>query len=243
MAKKTTSPWVYVGCGCLGAVVLGIGACIGLGVVAARFGRNLEAELKDPVRRQERAREILGAEELPAGFHAQLHVAIPMLFEMVVLSDGAPVEYQDHGNTRLEARNLGDNAFIYLAMPDVGDTREQFERLLAGTDPRDLDHVRLDLDFRSEEIVGRGELDLPPQHLRYATHRGDVRDGRERRSGLYSVLLVDCPGSSKVRAAFYWQQRPDPTPAPEAGPGTDFDGAAYEDALRAFISHFQLCGA
>ncbi|HEX9732655.1 MAG TPA: hypothetical protein VGG06_11800 [Thermoanaerobaculia bacterium] len=242
MAKKSTSPWVYVGCGCLGAVVLGIGACIGLGVVGTRFARNLEAELKDPALRQERAREILGADELPEGFHAQLHVSVPWIFEMVVLSDGEPVEYRDDGDADLEARHLGDNAFVYLAMPDLGDAREDFERLLEGRDSRDLENVQFDLDFRSEELLGRGEIDLPPQHVRYATHRGEFRDGRERSPGVYSVLLVDCPGSSKVRAGFYWQRRPEQAPALEAGPGADLGGTPYEDALRAFLGHFQLCG-
>lgn len=238
MAGKSTSPWVWVGCGCVGAVVLGIGACIGLGVVGTRFARNLEEELKDPVRRQERAREILGADELPAGFHAQLHVSVPLIFEMVVLSDGEPVEYRDEGQADLKARNLGDNAFIYLALPDIGDAREDFERLLEGEDTRDLDNVQLDLDFRSEEILARGEIDLPPEHLRYSTQRGEFRDGRQRSPGIYTVMLVDCPSPSKVRAAFYWHRQTDLPPPPEADPGA----RPYEDDLRAFMSHFQLCG-
>lgn len=249
MSRKSTSPWVYVGCGCLGAVVLGVGACVGLGYSVFQFGRNLEAELKDPVLRQERAREILGAEELPAGFHAQMHVAIPLLMEMVVLSDGEPVEFRDDGDADIAAENLGDHAFIYLAVRALGDARQDFERLLEGN-TRDLDSVQINLDFRSEEIVERGEFDLPPQHVRYATHRGEFRNRHQRSTGTYSVLLVDCPAASKVRAAFYWQRE---TVTPEAGdPETgdlplesgraELPGTRYEDVLKDLMGHFQLCG-
>lgn len=255
MARRSTSPWVYVGCGCLGAVVLAIGACVSVGLFGVQFARNLEQELKDPVLRQEKAREILGAEKLPDGFHAQVHVSIPLFMDMVVLSDGQPIELEDDGNTELEPENLGDQAFIYLAMRDIGDVRDDFERMLDGGDTRDLENVDVGLDFRSEEVLGRGEFELPPQRVRYATHRGAFRDGRESNEGVYSVLLVDCPSTSRVRAAFHWR-RVDAGDLPaedlpaedlpaEADPGeldpAAHDPAAHEADLKRLMGHFQLC--
>lgn len=249
MAKKSTSPWVYVGCGCVTLVVLVAAGIAALGFMGVRFARNFERELKDPEVRQERAREILGAERLPEGYHAQMHFKVPFLFEMVVLSDGAPVDYrEDRHQGRLESEDLGDNAFIYMAMPDVGDAREKFEGLREG-DTRGLDDVKINLDFRSREILGHGAFDLPPQHLRYVAHRGDFRDEHASREGTYAVVLIDCPGSSKVRAAFYWQRREieeAQLEAPAAGaPAEDpaqLAGTPYEEGLRRFMSHFHVCG-
>ncbi len=238
MPRKSTSPWVYVGCGCLAALVLLVGGCLSLGFYGARFARNFEEELRDPVKRQERAQEILGAEELPAGFTAQMHFKVPLLLEMVALSDGESVEFDEDGHHRLRAEQLGDNAFIYLALPNWGTARRDFERLLEG-DAQELEHVQIDLDFRSQEMLGRGELDIPPQHLRYAAHRGEFRDGRERSEGVYAILLIDCPGSSKVRAAFYWQRHGGAELA--GGADADLSGTPYEEGLRSFMSHFQVC--
>ncbi len=242
MAKKSTSPWVYVGFGCFGCAALVIGGFLGLGLFGAKIAKDFEEELRDPVKREERAREILGAEELPASFRAQLHFKIPLLLEMVVLSDGEPIEFDDQG-AEVESEHLGENAFIYLSMRDVGDAREDFESILEG-DTRHLDNVQIDLDFRSDEVLGRGEIDIPPQHLRYVTHRGEFRDNRESSTGTYSVLLVDCPGSSKIRAGFYWRsheegQEPEGLAAAEGG---DLSGTPYEEGLRQFVSHFELCG-
>ncbi len=242
MAKKSTSPWMYVGCGCFGCAALVIGGFMGLGLFGAKVARDFEAELRDPVKREERARQILGAETLPAGFHAQLHFKIPLLLELVVLSDGEPIGFDDHGGAEIQSEQLGENAFIYLAMRDVGDSREDFERILEG-DTRHLDDVQIDLDFRSEEVLGRGEFDIAVQHLRYVTHRGEFRDRRESSTGTYSVLLVDCPRSSKIRAGFYWQLHEEGQEADglAAGTGGELAGTPYEEELRRFMSHFELC--
>ncbi len=239
MAKKTTSPWVYVSCGCFGCAALVIGGFLGMGLFGAKLARDFEAEMRDPVMREQRAREILGAEELPAGFSAQLHFKIPLFLEMVVLSDGEPLGFHDDGNAEVESEQLGENAFIYLAMSAIGDVREDFERILEG-DIEHLESVDVDLDFRSEKVLGRGEIDIPPLSLRYATHLGEFHDRRGSSTGTYSVLLADCPGSSKIRAGFYWQRQESEELA-EAD-GGDLEGTAYEERLRQFMSHFALCG-
>ena len=123
--KQSTSPWVWIGCGCFALVALVVGGFATLGFFGAKAVRDFEAEIKDPVLRDERARTILGAEQLPDGFSAQFHLRIPFLLEMVSLSDGEPLEYdEERHQARLRSENLGERAFIYLAMRDVGDARD-----------------------------------------------------------------------------------------------------------------------
>lgn len=234
--KSSTSPWVWIGCGCFALVALVVGGLATLGFFGAKAVRDFEAEIKDPVKRAERARTILGAEQLPEGFNAQFHLRIPFLLEMVSLSDGEPLDYdEERHQARLRSENLGERAFIYLSMRDVGDARQDFERMFEGAG--DLENV--DLDFRSHAVLGHGEFELPPQKLRYRAHRGEFRDGRDRRDGIYAILLVDCPGSAKVRGAFYWQTQE--IEGLVEGEDVDLTGSDYEEGLRRFMGHFHLC--
>ncbi len=237
MSGKQKSVWGWFGCGCVGLVVLAIGGAIAAMVGGRMFVRDYVEALKDPVARAERVEQILGTEELPAGFEPQIFFRVPWLLDMVVISDGEPAELDDQGNVDLEARHLGENAFVFLAMRDLGDAREDLEALLAGETGRL--HNEIQLDFRSLEPLGSGELDVPPQHLRWAAHRGEFRGRREDREGIYAIVLVDCPEEDgRVRAAFYWQHR-------EAVEGEALDLAgtpADEATLRSLVGHFDLCG-
>lgn len=243
MAKKNTSPWVYVGCGCAGLIILAIGVVATLGFGAFSFVKDMEANLKDPAKRHEQALEILGADELPEGFRAQLNMRAPFsLFEMVMLSDGEPVEYDaSGGGADLDSENMGKNAFFFMAMPDVGDARREFERLLEGDGMGELDDVNVDVnfDFRSRQVLGHGEMEIPPQNIRYAAHSGQFRGQHEDRDGTYAVMLFDCPGSSKVRVAFYWQTQEVAEIA--GGENVELEGTAYEEELRRFMGHFDVC--
>lgn len=246
MAKKSTSPWVYVGCGCVALVafvLLGIGA---MGFAGFRFAKNLEEEFKDPRKRQESALAILGSETLPEGFHAQMNLRIPMLLEMVMLSDGPVSEYdEERRQVDLSSETLGDKAFIFMALADMGTTRRDIERLMEGK-TGGLNNVQFDLDFRSSQILGRGEFEISPQKLRYVAHRGEFGDDHDTPEGTYAVMMIECPGSSKVRSskvrsAFYWQRYGGGAEEVEGGDDVDLAGTPYEENLRAFMGHFNVC--
>lgn len=238
MSDKTKSFWAWFGCGCVGLVVLAIGGVIAAVVGGGMFVRDYVEDLKDPVARGEQVRKILGTEELPAGFEPQMFFRVPWLIDMVVVSDGEPAEFDERGNAELEARHLGENAFVFFSMRDLGGAREDMEALLSGKTENVHQDIRV--NFHSRETLGRGELDVPPQHLRWAAHRGEYRDRHEDREGIYSILLVDCPKKDdRVRFAFFWQQR-----ETVEGEALDLEGTpADEETLRSFISHFNLCGA
>jgi hypothetical protein len=87
---KKTSPWVYVGIGCAVLLVLGLVTVGLLGYSAFRFGKRIEAELKDPSARTAKAKAVLGAETLPDGYHPTLALSIPVLMDMAMLSDREP---------------------------------------------------------------------------------------------------------------------------------------------------------
>jgi len=236
MSDKRKSYWAWLGCGCAGLVVLAIGGVIAAMVGGRMFVRDYVEDLKDPVARGEQVRKILGAEELPAGFEPQLFFRVPWLIDMVVVSDGDPAEFDEQGHAELEARHLGENAFVFLSMRDLGDVRENMEALLAGKSEKVHQNVRI--DFRSSEELGRGELDVPPHHLRWAAHRGEFHDRHEDREGIYAIVLVDCPKKDgRVRAAFLWQHR---ETAEGEAPGLE-GTPADEETLRSFIGRFDLC--
>ncbi len=237
MSEKQKSYWTWIGCGCVGLVALVIGGVIAATIGGGMFVSNYVEELQDPTVRAERARQILGTDELPAGFEPQIFFRVPWLFDMVAISDGEPAELDEDGNAELEAKHLGRNAFIFISMRDMGDTRADLEAVLAG-EKQGLDNV--EMDFRSREALGHGEVDAGAQHVRWAAHRGEYRDRHEDREGVYAVLVVDCPEEDgRVRFAFYWQQRTDPE-----GEAADLSGSPADEAtIAGFVSHFNLCGS
>jgi hypothetical protein len=237
MSKKSKSVWGWIGCGCGGLVLLTLGGVVAAFVSGQRYLSDYVEDLQDPVARLGRVEEILGAEQLPTDFRPQLFFRVPWVLDMVVLSDGEEAEYNEQGNSELKAEHLGENAFVFLSIRDLGDTREDMEAIFAGETPKG--QLDIDLDFRSQESLGRGELDVGTQHLRWAAHRGTFGDRRDSPDGIYSFLLVDCPeADDRVRVAFYWQSRKGELSEPLDLTGTPAD----EATLAAFMGHFKLCG-
>ncbi len=88
--ERKSSPWTWIAGGCLTLLIVGV-LVIGGGVfMVSRWARNLEADMKDPDRRDAKAREVLGTERLPDGYHAVAAVTIPLLADIAVLSNAPP---------------------------------------------------------------------------------------------------------------------------------------------------------
>ena len=241
-ARQGTSPWVYIGCGCIGTAVLLIGGLVALGFLGRSALQGYSQDLADPQARQSRVLEILGGEKLPPGFKSQLFLNVPFLMEMVLVSDGEAPDYDPESTDHdITSEQMGENAFLYLEMRDFGDVRRDFENLLAG---ETTDNIQLEggLDFRSVEEVARGEFELPTQKVRWAAHTGAFRGGgKERADGTYAVMLIDCPDPTWARVAFYWQRKPFPEPGPDGE--IDLTGTPADEAtLESFLEDFDLCG-
>lgn len=228
MAKKSTSPWIYFGCGCVTLAVLiavGFGA---LGFAGFRAAKNFEAGLKDPEVRAARSLETLGAESLPEGWHAYMQVKIPMVMEMVLVSNGEPPPEgavpDDWNNDQ-----LGDSAFVFINMRNLGDARADLERALeAGAEP-----ANVDVGFNSNERIGSGTLEMAYGNVRWTSHRGSFNN--QNRDGVYTMFVLDCePADERVRMGFYWLA---------AEPESDLAGSpADETELDRFLGQFALCG-
>jgi len=232
--KRGTSPWVYIGCGCVVLLILAIGGCFAAGFFGVTQFRGFVEEMEDPVKREERVREILGARELPAGYHAQLFFRIPLLMEMVIISDGEALEFDAGGGREptIDVEHLGEHVFMFFSMRDMGGNRREMERWFEGesSTPGDVD---FNVDFHSQEFLGRGEFEIGSQRLRYMAHRGEI----DYEDAIYAVLWIECPNADRVRIGFYWLRLDPATVETPEFAGTPAD----EEVLRDFMGHFNLC--
>ena len=115
MAEGKTSPWVWIGCGCLGALILIVGAFGAFIFMGVSFVKDLEETMSDPAKRAEKVMEILDTDELPDGYNAIAGITIPLFAELAVLGTNEP---DVHG----QLDELGERGFVYmklkLSMPE-----------------------------------------------------------------------------------------------------------------------------
>ena len=128
-----------IGCGAI--VLLGGIAAVALGLWAARGLKNLEAELKDPVARTAKVKEMLGTDHIPEGYNAMLGVRIPLLAEIVILTDEPPD--QDG-----QIHDLGERSMIYVNVISLGKDEQELRDYFEGKtdDPRVLGKNGINID-------------------------------------------------------------------------------------------------
>ena len=241
---KRTSPWVWVGVGCLGAVVLAVGGVIAVGMFGYHKAKQLGEEMKDPRARAAKVQKILGASRLPEGYHAMMGMSVPFVMDMAILSDAEP----DFENRQGRRQGMGERGFLYIRTLSSGDTdrqqlRDYFEGRSDDAEVLRRNNIRLE---RKGEVLKRGALDMAENmKLLYLSQRGDLEMSSARTQGISTVMLLDCPGDSRQRFAIWFG------PDPAAGKGgaspesaaVDLTGTpADESALRAFMDHFRVCG-
>ena len=242
MAKRQGTPlWVTVGCGCGLLVLMLIGAIVATGFFSVTAFRGYVEDMKDPIARAEKAGEILGAEALPEGYTAHVFLRIPWLVDIVLLSDSEPVVIEDE-NFELESDAIGRHLFAYFSLPRSDMDHAELERMLRGESDADGVQTDIDLEVESAEELARGSFELGDQRLSYVSHRGELDLDGGAVEGIYSQVLIDCPGDERTRAAVWFQRsgqggESEPDAAGTTGAGTPAD----EEALRRFMDHFELC--
>lgn len=200
MSKKGTSPWVWVGCGCFLCIVLLVAVIGGAGFAGVSFVKGMVEDMADPQARAEAAMRLLGAETLPDGYHARAFLNIPFLMQLVILSDGPPMEAiegedfeekaQKMENLVLRSDQLGENTLIYLKLRDR-DFDYSIEEIIAGNG-RDDANVDLGVEFSDGAKIAEGELMVDAQPLTYRAYRGDMEAMGGASPGIYASIQVRC---------------------------------------------------
>ncbi|HET8644170.1 MAG TPA: hypothetical protein VFO85_01700, partial [Vicinamibacteria bacterium] len=162
--EKGTSPWVWVGLGCLGAVLLAVAAVVAVGFFGYRKVKQLEADLKDPSARADKVKRVLGTDRLPPGYHAVMAMSVPLVMDMAMLSDVEP----DFEGGRRRGSPLGQRGFFYVQTLSPGNDKQELRDYFEGrSDDADVlrrNHVKLD---RRGETLRRGTLPLDGGTLMY----------------------------------------------------------------------------
>ncbi len=89
--KKSTSPWVYVGCGCGAAVLLAMLGLAGLTWWGVNTAKEFSETATDPKKREAKVRSVLPYDTLPEGYYPAFAMSMPLGFmEMAMFTDRDP---------------------------------------------------------------------------------------------------------------------------------------------------------
>jgi hypothetical protein len=228
------SPWLYIGLGCGGLLLLGVAGVVLAGYLVVRKVDEFQQELSDPEAREKKARQVLGAQRLPPGYEAKMTLSIPLVMDTVMLeatlAEGTP-EPED-----------AEDGFTYFRMYQPLSNAEELRDYLTGKSDRSPGPLLEDnFELEVEQVLGRGELSLARGTARFVSQRGRFMLDKDERGqrGINSLVLFECPGSSHARLGVWFT--PDPAPEASAGASELTGTPADEQAVRAFVSHFNPC--
>jgi hypothetical protein len=234
--KKKTSPWLFVAIGCGSLLLLG-GLVIGA-IVLFFFKKfdEVEEDLANPTARTEKVKKATGAQTLPEGYYAFMTINIPFVMDTAMLTTDDPnVPGSDTSS---------DRTFMYIRLKTASSRDvEALSDYLEGRSDDDSVLSRSNLEVRTDELVGRGAVELKGgRKLLYLAQRGELRsrsDTQGNGPGLNALVLFECPSASDVRMGIW--TAPDPSPevplAQMELQGTPVD----PEAIRSFMSHFNPC--
>ncbi|MBK7861629.1 MAG: hypothetical protein IPJ65_24035 [Archangiaceae bacterium] len=225
--QKKRSPWVYVGLGCAGGLVLlcGLGVLIVGGLV--KVGKDWADDMADPSRRESKARKqavaTLGA--VPEGYSAAFSFGFPMVFEMLVFVD-APL--LPDGGAPAFTRLL-----TYWRFMETERTREM-KQFFENPDAGSFQNENLLIDTKAE--LGRGTFTHQNRKVSWIANRGTVRmQGQyDMEDGLVTTLYFECPGD-QVHIATWQMKEPKDT--------DDLAGTVADPAqMQKLLSPLNPCG-
>ncbi|HSR53744.1 MAG TPA: hypothetical protein VLV83_23205 [Acidobacteriota bacterium] len=254
--------WILGGCAVI--ALIGVVFFAALGIMGYQFVRDMEELTTNPEMRRERVLEMLGAEQVPEGYYAGFVVGIPIVGDIVGLTDSPPQEDGEPGEPR-------ERAFFYFSLRFMGDDKQQMEDFFTGkTDELEaLENVQIqgpiDIEFRRAEFIKLGQFEVNQYTAYYRVMRGGVELSRSRGDSLAATMWIRCPDDSRGRFAAWVV--PDPAALAAAGqpsseadtsaasssgpagessadaPQVDYQGTPNdEESLAAFMSQFNLCG-
>jgi len=234
--KSGTSPWVYIGCGCAGLVILGMVTFSAFTYFAYRKGKEMEKTWSDPKAREEKAREVLVYEKLPEGYYPLGAMSIPFVMDMAMIGDDPPPAGTKPG----DKDGFKDRGFLYFKVRRMGEADQEIRDYMAGKGKKP-DWMQSDTDFRPEDVLRRGEVDANGQKIAFSAFRGEVDVNDQKRDGITTMMLIDCTKAKDSRVRFGLWFGPDPAPEEPADKLNLAGTNADPEAIKAFASHFKFC--
>jgi hypothetical protein len=256
MAKKQSiPPWVWIGCGCVLFPLVVIAVLGGLGVFAFNFFEDAIDTMADPTKREEAGKAMLGAESMPAGYHVRAILRFPLAFDMAVIGDGTPpaaiagekLEDKARSFENIDLASSDDRRFFLFVLLKQK-SEQTIDELLSGTGGGGL-RMDLGVRFRSDEDLGRGDLQIRGQRVAWLARRGSVAPhGGAVQPGVYTEMTFDCPDKQRRLGLLFHKTSPVATEAAasavEAAPAApgDFAGTPADPVyLETFLNHFDVC--
>lgn len=234
--KKRTSPWVWVGVGCLVPILLIVMVVVGIGTWGFFQVRDLQETMEDPVRRNAAAATTLGVESLPDGYHAMMALNAPFgIMRTAMITDRAPDEDGD-------LNRFGEHGFVYFDMPGSESRTGRLRDFVAGEGDEPDFFSDNPIRLNAREFIGRGIIEEGGRTLRWVTYRGEVGGSGQRDygEGLGAMVMFDCAGTERIRLGIWFG--PDPSPDTAVADADFTNTVADPEALQRFVSPFRVCG-
>ncbi len=232
--QKRTSPWVFIGVGCLLAVFALVAVVVAIGAWGFSQFRQIARTMEDPVARAELAAEFLVTDELPEGYNVVAAISIPFLMETAVLTDKEPGEDG-------QISGFGERGFIYFKMLSFGEQEQELRDFFEGrTDDSQVLRQSSGFSVDTDELIERGVIEEESRTLRWVAYRGEIDRGSSGLGeGLTTMVMFECPGAERVRMGIWFGPDPSPdVPIDEA----DFSGSVADPAaIRSFLAPFDVC--
>ena len=232
--RKPSSPWKWVLLGCGLAFVVGVGIIAALGYSTYRWGKSVEAKMKDPATREAEVRRVLGCVVLPKGYYAVAALSIPFIMDMAVLSNEPPTASGKPGR-------MGERGLIFMRIITLGKQRQEVEDYFEGRSQDAEPLRRSGIHIDSSEVLKRGVLEARGSHprLRYLVQRGSLSQSGRRSQGLITIVLPACPSKDKQTMVIW--TGPDPSSGGVLDPVLIPDTVADEGAIAEMMGLFKLC--
>jgi hypothetical protein len=228
MAEKKF-PWGCVLGGCAITTVLLVTLIGGVSYYGIRRAKQFGEDLKDPDKRAAKVMDILGAERLPEGLYPVIGMSIPFIVDFAFLGDQPPEADGEPGEPE-------DSGFFYFSLLTMGEDRQEMRELFEGKRRSTRLLRQNDIDFDTDELLGRGQLQDEDRSIGWVAYRGEM----EHHDALLTMLLVECSESDRRLRLGIWFQ-PDPEPM---APLEDLElvgTCADEEAIEDFTAYFDFC--
>ncbi len=229
--ENKKSPWLYVGVGCLVALLLLVAGVVGVGYFGYRYARKTAEEMRDPVAREEKVKEVLGAHDIPAGYHPALGLSIPFVMEMAILSDREGIA---SGEPAFEHRG-----FIYMNMMGAAKQQQELRDFFEGKSTESSILRQQSVRVRAGDIIRRAEIQDRERRILYVAERSTLELRTSEFVGVTTLLLVECHNDTRTRFGIWFGPDPDPSAPVKSA---NFTGSpADPDEIRSFVAHFDFC--